>query len=132
VSNAIEGADMSGDQGGDKPEMETNYYLLTLQGCHNTLIPNAMSTVYDGTGDPGKPIAEAINGGGWECTEADAWVTELLEHTKKVMPAFEDARSAVSSEMSAERSAHGGDEVPKDHPHGLAWNRTWHVRRHNL
>ncbi|HSK48814.1 MAG TPA: hypothetical protein VLA05_12580 [Coriobacteriia bacterium] len=123
---------MSGEQGGDKPEEETNFYLVTLKGCHDTLIPNAMDAVYDGVGDPGKPIADAINGGGWECSQADTWVTELLQHTNKVMPAFEDARSAVSTEMAAERGAHGGDTVPKDHPHGVAWNRTWHIRRHNL
>jgi hypothetical protein len=123
---------MSGEQGGEKPEEETNYYLLTLKGCRDTLIPTAMDAVYDGLGDPGKPIADAISGGGWECTEADSWVSELLEHTRTIMPAFEDARAAVSAEISAERGAHGGDTVPKDHPHGLAWNRTWHVRQHNL
>jgi hypothetical protein len=125
---------MSGDEGGDKAaEEETNFYLITLKGCHDTLIPNAMDAVYDGAGDPGKPIADTINGGGWECTEADTWVTELLEHTKQVLPAFEDARSAVSAEMSSERSAHGGkDTVPKDHPHGIAWNRSWHIQRYNI
>jgi hypothetical protein len=122
---------MAEEQGG-KAEEETNFYLITLQRCHNTLIPNAMDAVYDGVGNPGKPIADAINGGGWECTQADTWVTELLQHTNKILPAFEDARAAVSTEMSSERSTHGGDTVPKDHPHGLAWNRTWHIRQHNI
>ncbi len=117
---------------GEQAEEETNYYLVTLRQCRGTLIPTAMDRVYDGIGDPGKPIADALGGGGWECTEADAWVSELLERTRTIMPAFEDARSAVSAAIGAERDAHGGDMVPKDHPHGEAWNRTWHVRQHNL
>jgi hypothetical protein len=126
---------MAGEEGGgdQAAEEETNFYLLTLQGCRDTLIPNAIDAVYAGVGDPGKPIADAINGGGWECSQADTWVAELLSHTGKVMPAFEDAKSEVGTAMSSERSAHGGkDTVPKDHPHGNAWNRTWHIRRHNL
>jgi len=119
---------MSGDQGGDKPEEEeTNFYLVTLRGCRDTLIPNATHALYAGQGDPGSTIASAIIGGGWECTEGTRWATELLEHTRKVMPAFQDAASDVSAAISAEQAAHGGkDTVPKAHPHGLAWNRSWH------
>jgi hypothetical protein len=123
---------MSGGSGEDRPGKETNFYLQTLEGCRDSLIPNAISTIHEGTGNPGGSIASDLNGGGWECTQADAFVTELLEHTRKVLPAFEDAQSAVSAAISAERSAHGGDKVPEGHPHGLAWTRTWHVRRHNL
>jgi hypothetical protein len=115
---------MAGDEA---EEEETNYYLITLQSCRDTLIPNARDAVYAGQGDPGSSIASKINGGGWECDKATDWVTELLEHTRKVMPAFDDAISDVGSAISAERAAHGGkDTVPKGHPHGLAWSRTWH------
>jgi hypothetical protein len=117
--------------GHDKPgaasEEEPNLYRHTLETCRDTLIPNATDAVYDGAGDPGKPIADAINGGGWECTEADSWVSELLSHTSKVLPAFEDARSTVSSKISSEP-----EKVPKGHPHGLAWSRTWNIQRRNL
>jgi hypothetical protein len=113
-----------GDEAADE---ETNFYLITLKGCRDTLIPGARDAVYSGQGDPGSGIASSINGGGWECDKATEWVTELLEHTRKVMPAFDDALSDVSTAISSERAAHGGkDTVPKGHPHGLAWSRTWH------
>lgn len=115
------------EQGGGAAEEETNFFLITLNDCKSTLIPDARDAVYDGQGDPGSTIASAIEGGGWECTKATEWVTELLEHTRKVMPAFDDAISDVGAAISAERAAHGGkDTVPKGHAHGLAWNRTWH------
>jgi len=117
------GEDSPGGQGEEEP----NLYKRTLENCRDTLIPNAMDNVYDGAGDPGKPIADAISGGGWECTEADSWVSELLQHTKKVMPAFEDAKSAVSSKIASEP-----EKVPKDHPHGLAWPRMWMIQRRNI
>ena len=81
------------DSPGAEGEEEPNLYKRTLERCRDDLIPNAMDAVYDGAGDPGKPIADAISGGGWECTEADSWVSDLLQHTNKVMPAFEDAKS---------------------------------------
>jgi hypothetical protein len=119
---------MAGD---DKPggagEEEPNLYKKTLESCRDTLIPNATDAVYDGAGDPGKPIADAINGGGWECTEADSWVTELLSHTSKVLPAFDDARSTVSAKIASEP-----EKVPKGDPHGLAWSRNWAIQRRNI
>ena len=120
---------MGGDQGGDKPEeKETNFYLITVKNCRDTVVPHAIDAVYDGAGDPGKPIADAISGGGWECTEATTWVSELLQHTGTVMPAFEDALTAVRNEVTAEegRFPEGNHEVPEHHPHGLSWNRSWH------
>jgi hypothetical protein len=119
---------MSGDSQGDQPaEEETNFFLITLQGCRDDLIPSARDNVYDGQGDPGSSIASAISGGGWECDQATTWVSELLEHTRVVMPAFDDAIGDVGAAISAERAAHGGkDTVPENDPHGLAWNRTWH------
>jgi hypothetical protein len=123
---------MAGEDEGAAAEEETNFFLITLQQCRDTLIPNARDAVYDGQGDPGSSIASAINGGGWECDKATEWVSEMLEHTRRVMPAFDDAISDVGAAISAERGAHGGDEVPKGHPHGLAWNRTWHnIQRMN-
>ena len=124
---------MAGENEGEQPEeKETNFFLITLEQCRDTLIPGARDAVYDGTGDPGSTIASAIEGGGWECDKATEWVGELLEHTRRVMPAFDDAISDVGAAISAERAAHGGDEVPKGHPHGLAWNRTWHnIQRMN-
>ena len=121
------------DEGAAAEEEETNFFLITLEQCRDTLIPNARDAVYDGQGDPGSGIASAINGGGWECDKATEWVSEMLEHTRRVMPAFDDAISDVGTAISTERAAHGGkDTVPKNHPHGLAWNRTWHnIRRMN-
>ena len=83
--------------------------------------------MYAGQGDPGSSIASAINGGGWDCAEGTRWATELLEHTKKVMPAFDDAASAVTTAFNAEP-----EKVPEGDPHGIAWNRTWHIQQHNL
>ena len=113
--------------GGDEPGEEPNLYKRTLEGCRDDLIPNAMDAVYDGAGDPGKPIADAISGGGWECTEADSWVTELLSHTSKILPAFDDAKATVSSKIASEP-----EKVPKGDPHGLAWSRTWSIQRRNI
>jgi hypothetical protein len=122
---------MAGEgEGTQAEEKEHNFFLDTLQDCRDTLIPNARDAVYDGQGDPGSGIASAINGGGWECDKATEWVTELLQHTRRVLPAFDDAISDVGAAISAERAAHGGDDtVPKGHPHGLAWSRTWHNRQ---
>ena len=102
---------MSGDSQGDQAaEEEPNLYLVTLQQCRDSLIPSARDAVYAGE-----------------------WVTELLEHTRNVLPAFDDAIGDVGAAISAERAAHGGkDTVPKDHPHGLAWSRSWHnIQRMN-
>src|SRR5262245_18033797 len=100
-----------GDKGGDKSEPEeTNFYLITLENCRDTLIPGARDAVYDGSGDPGSGIASSISGGGWVCDKADDWVTELLAHTKKVLPAFDGAISDVNAAISAERAAHGGKD----------------------
>lgn len=125
---------MGGNQNGDAAAgEETNQYLILLQKCRDTLIPNAAHNVYAGQGDPGSTIATAITGGGWVCTEGTKWAEDLLEHTKKVMPAFDDAASDVSAAISAERGAHGGkDTVPAGHPHGLAWARSWHIQQRNL
>jgi hypothetical protein len=116
-----------GSQGDQAAEEETNFFLITLRECHDSLIPGARDAVYAGQGDPGSGIASAISGGGWECDKATEWVSELLEHTRTVMPAFDDAITDVGAAISVELAAHGGkDTVPKDDPHGLAWNRTWH------
>jgi hypothetical protein len=125
---------MAGEDQGDQPEEEEpNLFLRTLEDCRDSLIPGARDAVYAGQGDPGSSIASAINGGGWECTQATSWVSELLEHTRRVMPAFDDAIADVGAAMSAEKGAHGGkDTVPKGDPHGLAWSRSWaQTRRMN-
>ncbi len=115
---------MAGDEAAEE---ETNFYLITLRHSRDSVIPNATHAVYAGQGDPGSSIASGINGGGWVCTEATTWTTELLEHTKKVMPAFDDAAAAVNAAISGEP-----EKVPKGDPHGIAWNRTWHMMRYNL
>ena len=124
---------MAGGEGEETPKEEPNLYLRTLEGCRDDLIPGARDAVYSGQGDPGSGIASAISGGGWECDKATEWVAELTEHTRRVLPAFDDAISDVSSAMSAERGRFGGkDTVPEHDPHGLAWSRTWHnLRRLN-
>ena len=125
---------MAGENEGEQPEeKETNFFLITLEQCRDTLIPGARDAVYDGTGDPGSTIASAIEGGGWECDKATEWVAELTEHTRRVMPAFDDAISDVGTAMSAERGRFGGkDTVPEHDPHGLMWSRTWHnIQRMN-
>jgi len=45
----------------------------------------------------------------------------------KVLPAFEDAKAAVSTAWAAEP-----EKVPKGDPHGLAWSRNWSIQRHNI
>lgn len=125
---------MGGENSGDQPaKEEPNLFLGTLKSCRDTLIPSAKDAVYGGQGDPGSPIASAIQGGGWECTQADNWVAELTAHTKGVMGAFDAAQADVSAAITSERNAHGGkDTVPEHHPHGLAWSRSWHIQQHNL
>ena len=112
---------MAGGDGEEAEAREPNLYLSTLQGCRDDLIPGARDAVYAGQGDPGSSIASAISGGGWECTKATEWVTELLEHTRLVMPAFDDAIGDVSSAMSARaRPLRRQGHVPEHDPHGLA------------
>ena len=107
--------------------VEVNAYKHTLESCRDTLIPNAIHNVYAGQGDPGSGIASAINGGGWECTEGTKWATELLEHTKKVLPAFDDAATDVTTAINGEP-----EKVPKGDRRGNAWARAWNMQRHNL
>lgn len=117
------------DDKAPKEPDELNYYRLTLQNSHDTVIPNARDGVYNGVGDPGSPIASAIQGGGWECPEADRWVKEMLAHTKGVLGAFDDARDAVQREL---RSGPGAPErVPAHDWRGNAWLKSWHMRQHN-
>jgi hypothetical protein len=115
---------MAGDEAAEE---ETNFYKLTLKQCRDSLLPSATHAVYAGQGDPGSSIASAINGGGWDCTEGTKWATELLEHTRKVMPAFDDAAADVTAAINAQP-----EKVPKGDPHGIAWNRIWHMQRYNL
>ncbi len=118
---------MAGDEGAQGAKKEPNLYLRTLQDCRDNLIPTARDDVYAGQGNPGSSIAAAISNGGWECDKATDWVGELLEHTRKVMPAFDNAIGDVSAAMATERGRFDGDDtVPEHDPHGLAWGRTWH------
>jgi len=116
-----------GDEPAGTEEKEPNNYKATLEDCRDSLIPNAIDMVYSGTGDPGKPIADAISGGGWECTAADEWVSDLLQHTNKVMPAFEDALTDVNKEIAGEP-----DKVPENDYRGDSWSRTWMLQRRNI
>src|SRR3954465_5728949 len=99
---------MAGRAQGDPPGgEEPNLYLVTLQQCRDSLIPGARDAVYAGQGDPGSGHAGAVNGGGWGCTSASGWVTELLEHTRAELPAFDDAIGDVGDALAAEAAAHG-------------------------
>jgi len=117
---------------GEEPAEENNFYLDALQTAKDSAIPNARDAVYDGTGDPGSSIASNLTGSGWVCTEANSWAEELTAHTSTIIPAFDDAITAVGSEISAERGRHGGkDTVPEGHAHGVAFSRWW-GHRHNF
>ncbi len=105
---------------------EPNMYLKTLNGSKQ-LINDCSMTVHEGFGSPGGDVAGNIQGGGWECAKADAWVKELTEHCKGIMGAFTDASLAVVVAANKEP-----DEVPEHDPRGLAWNRSWSIRRRNL
>lgn len=113
-----------GNNGNEGDEKEHNYYKDTLASCRDTTIPNAKDAVYDGDGSPLDAISNPISSGGWECTEADNWLTDLGERCKDLLGPFDDAVTEVSGKYSSEP-----DEVPKDDYRGSNWPRTWSQQR---
>ena len=113
--------------GGEDEEKENNFYLDYLRTLRDSTIPNAKSMVYDGSAsNPGSDIQALIDDEGWVCDAATDWVTEMKEHTAKILPAFDDAIDDVKAAITAEEAAFPGDghQVPKGHPHGVAYQNT--------
>lgn len=110
-----------------KPQ-EPNLYRNTLERCHDTLIPDCRDTVHEGTGSPAQPIAGPIGEGGWECSEATAWLAELTEHCTGILDAFDDARDVVRRELG---SQDGGlpQQVDANDWRGFNWPRTWSMQQ---
>lgn len=115
---------MSGDN--DKPD-ELNLYKRLLESCRDTLIPDCRDTVHEGTGSPADAIAGPIGDGGWVCSEADTWVTELTTHCTGITGAFDDAIDVVRSEAAGEP-----DYVEADNWRGNKWSQTWAWRQQFL
>lgn len=112
------------DDDDDTPKTEPNLYRNTLADCKNTLIPDCKDRISTSPGNPAQGIATSIQNGGWECPEADTWVTELLEHSKGIMGAFDDAQSHVQAKWNSEP-----DRVPEHDWRGYNWPRNWRNQR---
>ncbi len=109
--------------GEDEPK-ETNLYLTTLERCRDTLIPDCRDTVHEGSGSPADAIANPLGDGGWECTEATAWVAELTQHCTGILDAFDDAIDAVRKKAGSEP-----EKVPAHDWRGNNWPRTWSMEQ---
>lgn len=107
----------------DKPD-EPNLYKGTLERCRDTLIPDCRDTVHEGAGSPANAIATPVGDGGWECSEATSWLTELTEHCTGIVDAFNDAIDAVRSETGSQP-----ERVPANDWRGLNWPRTWSMEQ---
>ncbi len=105
---------------------ENNYFRDTLVTAKGT-ITESWHTVQPASGTPADAIATPIADGGWVCSEADAWVTELTDKCSGIVSAFFHAHLEVSQRIGQEP-----EKVEENDPHGNAWQRTWSIRRHNL
>lgn len=113
--------DETPDEGEEK--MEHNYYRDTLVSSKST-VRTCGENVYSGLGSPLEAIANPIADGGWVCTEAETWTTEMTGQCSGIVEAFEDAVSHVQSRIGDEPG-----EVPENTWRGLAWPRSWAYRR---
>lgn len=95
--------------------METNYYKVAL-GRAMTKI----ATQRDRFTGPPTPTSTVTNpvvvNGGWECSAADEWATEVGERLSGLYDAFDDAHSVVQTAHDAQP-----DEVEDGHEHGNAY-----------
>jgi hypothetical protein len=109
---------------GEEEPKETNLYLTTLERCRDTLIPDCRDTVHEGSGSPADAIANPLGEGGWECSEATAWVAELTQHCTGILDAFDDAIDVVRKAAGAEP-----EKVPANDWRGNNWPRNWSMEQ---
>ena len=114
---------MSGPED-EAPKTEPNYFKSTLVGCRDTTIPNCRDHVHEGHGSPLDAVATPIGDGGWECTEADTWLSEFRNRCSDLLGPFDDAISEVSARIGTEP-----DTVPEGDWRGLSWSRSWAQQR---
>lgn len=107
----------------EKPD-EHNFFKDTLEHCYTTTIPNCRDAVHEGAGSPADRIATPLGDGGWECAEADAWVTELREQCNGILDAFDDAIDEVRRACNNEP-----EQVPAGDHRGSSWPRTWSMHQ---
>ena len=107
--------------------MNAYLHVVGQPAAGRPLPPRLLQIGHDGdAANPGSDIQQLIDDEGWVCDAATEWVTEMKEHTGKILPAFEDAIDDVEAAISAEEANFPGDghKVPKGHPHGLAYQNT--------
>lgn len=90
----------------------------TVQGCGDA--------VYGGYGSPLDDIATPIASGGWVCSEADEWTSEMADQCAGITEAFDDAVLHVQQRIGSEPP-----QVPENDWRGKNWPRSW-VHRHNI
>jgi len=115
---------MAGEEEDTAEPKETNLYLATLERCRDTLIPGCRDDVHEGSGSPADAIANPLGDGGWVCTEATNWVTELTEHCTGILDAFDDAIDVVRREAGSQP-----EKVPANDWRGNNWPRTWSMEQ---
>lgn len=109
---------------GDEEKTEPNNFRHTLVSS-KTLVANCGDTVYSGYGSPLDSIATPLGDGGWSCSEADEWITEMTGQCAGITEAFDDAVTTIQQRISSEP-----DRVPEGDYRGNSWNRSW-AQRHN-
>lgn len=107
---------------------ERNQFRDTLIDSKGT-VRTCGDTVYGGLGSPLDAIANPVADGGWVCTEASTWVTEMTGQCAGIVEAFDDAVSTIQQRIGVEN---GELKVPENDWRGDSWPRQWVVRRRNL
>lgn len=103
-------------------DQETNHYKAALARAES-----AVASARDGMTSGGSlsaGLSSLVPAGGWVCTEADTWSTEVSERCSTVPTAFDDAIAEVHHAWRAEP-----DEVDEGNWRGSAYLSGQHVRR---
>lgn len=101
---------------------EPNMYRGTLTSAKTT-VTTCGNNVYSGYGSPLDAIANPLANGGWVCTEADTWISELKDQCTGIPEAFDDAATAIATRINSEP-----DRVPENDWRGYSWPKQWSMR----
>lgn len=99
--------------------METNKYLAHLADA-KTAIRTEINTLSEGGALDANIKTHIATNGGWECTEADTWISDVNTQVNPVLQAFEDAWDDVDSAWKIQKNH---PEVPDGDWRGDAYTR---------
>lgn len=100
---------------------EKNWYLADLRSARTTVQSEIDGLLGDGTTLEAKIVTQVADHGGWVCTEADTWVTDLKATCKPALTAFNDALDDLDAEIDEQDDEPYVDEGDW---RGLAWKNS--------